>query len=79
VISRLTWCADERAVARPFALREEPSATPLIDIQGGERSSRERSDEAVFPISVVTALKVLRMKLQNMFIKRSIQNLEAAV
>jgi hypothetical protein len=33
-------------MARRFAIREEPSATPLIDIQGCERSNRERSDEA---------------------------------
>jgi hypothetical protein len=41
-------------MARRFALREEPGLTPLIDIQGCERSNRERSDEAVFPVLVVT-------------------------
>jgi hypothetical protein len=101
VSSRLTCCADERAVpdwivvgmtirmvmngsnegvwvetvarvlcyemppmAHRFVVREEPSATPLIDIRGCERSNREHSDEAALLILVRHALKVLGMKPQ---------------
>ena len=73
-----TLCYEMSPMARRFAIREEPSATPLIDIQGCKRSNRERSDEAALSHLGGHALKVLRMKSQNLLLKLSIQNPEAA-
>ena len=41
-----TLCYEMPPMARRFVVREGPSAAPLIDIRGCERSNRERSDEA---------------------------------